>query len=158
VLNITFRFAKWVALLTLLHGGSVLPAAKFVPADFLDRLRRDRITRAGVVPTMMRALILDHPGETLAAAGQLRTVMIGGESLGKGLGDTLRELYAPADLVDIYGLTETSTCDFFLMPEDAARYPGCIGRPSPGVEYRIRADEGAPVGELCIRSQDLMTG
>jgi long-chain acyl-CoA synthetase len=158
VLNITFSFGLWVALLTLLHGGCVLPAEKFVPASFLARLHGDAITRVGVVPTMMRALVLDHPAAALARPNALRTVMIGGESLGKTLGEQLRALFAPADLIDIYGLTETSTCDFFLMPQDAARYAGCIGRPSPGVEYRIRADDGGAVGELLIRSPFLMNG
>jgi len=165
VLNITFSFGIWVALLTLLHGGCVVPVERLAPRAFLDRLREDAITRVGVVPTLMRAMILDQTpealaaaGRALAAAGRLRTVMIGGESLGKGLGETLRALIAPADLIDIYGLTETSTCDFFLMPEDAGRYAGCIGRPSPGVEYRIRAEEGDAVGELCIRSPFLMNG
>ncbi len=170
VLNITFSFGIWVALLTLLYGGRLLPVEKFVPEAFLEQLRAEAITRVAVVPTMMRALILDQPakalaqaGHALAAARSLRTMMIGGESLGKGLGDTLRELIAPADLVDIYGLTETSTSDFFLMPRDAARYAGCIGRPSPGVRFRIRGDDGGPVaqgalGELCISSPFLMNG
>lgn len=163
VLNITFSFGIWVALLTLLHGGRLTPVEKFVPETFLEHLRAEAITRVAVVPTMMRALILDHPDAVLAKPSVLRTVMIGGESLGKGLGDTLRELVAPADLIDIYGLTETSTSDFFLMPEDATRYAGCIGRPSPGVDFRIRGDDGEPVaqgavGELCIASPYLMNG
>lgn len=163
VLNITFSFGIWVALLTLLHGGRLTPVEKFVPEAFLEQLRAEAITRVAVVPTMMRALILDHPDAVLAKPSVLRTVMIGGESLGKGLGDALRELVAPADLIDIYGLTETSTSDFFLMPEDATRYAGCIGRPSPGVDFRIRGDDGEPVaqgavGELCIASPYLMNG
>ena len=81
-------------------------------------------------------------------------MLIGGETLGKGLGETLRELFAPADLIDIYGLTETSTCDFFLMPADVPRYAGCIGRASPGVRYRIVGDDG----ELHISSPYLMNG
>ncbi|MFZ1910407.1 MAG: fatty acid--CoA ligase family protein, partial [Burkholderiales bacterium] len=170
VLNVTFSFGIWVALLTLLHGGRVLPSEKFVPETFLEQLRAEAITRVGVVPTMMRALILDRSAAALAQArgvlakaGSLKSVMIGGESLGKGLGDTLRALYAPAELIDIYGLTETSTCDFFLMPRDAQRYAGCIGRPSPGVRFCVRADDGAAtaqgaVGELCIASPYLMNG
>jgi len=162
VLNITFSFGIWVALLTLLHGGRLLPVEKFVPAAFLDTLAREAITRVGVVPTMMRALVLERPEQRLGRSA-LRTVMIGGESLGKGLGETLRALFAPAELVDIYGLTETSTCDFFLVPRDAARYAGSIGRPSPGVRYRIRGEDGADVapgavGELCIASPYLMNG
>ena len=163
VLNITFSFGIWVALLTLLHGGRLQPVEKFVPARFLAQLHAEAITRVAVVPTMMRALILDHPAARLAKPNALRTVMIGGESLGQGLGETLRALFAPADLVDIYGLTETSTSDFFLIPEDAERYAGCIGRPAPHVRYRIRDDAGkavAPgeVGELCISSPFLMNG
>jgi acyl-CoA synthetase (AMP-forming)/AMP-acid ligase II len=104
---------------------------------------------------MMRSLILDVPAAQLQCnATRLRQVLIGGETLGKGLGETLRALFAPADLIDIYGLTETSTCDFFLMPADAARYAGCIGRPSPGVRYRIAGDDG----ELHISSPYLMSG
>jgi long-chain acyl-CoA synthetase len=66
VLNITFSFGIWVALLTLAHGGCVLPAERFVPGTFLRRLKRDAITRVAVVPTMMRALVLDHPDATLS--------------------------------------------------------------------------------------------
>jgi long-chain acyl-CoA synthetase len=163
VLNVTFSFGIWVALLTLLHGGRLSPREKFVPEDFFERLRAEAITRVAVVPTMMRALILDRPDLAPVGSSALRTVMIGGEALGKGLGDTLRELVAPADLIDIYGLTETSTCDFFLMPADLPRYAGCIGRPAPGVRYRLRGDDGADVapgevGELCIASPFLMNG
>ncbi len=154
VLNITFSFGIWVALLTLLHGGTLLPRERFSAAAFLDDLRENAITRVAVVPTMMRSLILDVPAAKLDFGGRdLRQVLIGGETLGKTLGETLRALFAPADLIDIYGLTETSTCDFFLMPADAERYAGCIGRPSPGVRYRIAED-----GELWIASPYLMSG
>jgi long-chain acyl-CoA synthetase len=154
VLNITFSFGIWVALLTLLHGGHLVMREKFSAPAFLSELAEQNITRVAVVPTMMRSLILDLPPERLQCrAAELRHVLIGGETLGKGLGETLRALFAPAELIDIYGLTETSTCDFFLMPADAARYAGCIGRPSPGVRYRIAED-----GELRISSPFLMNG
>jgi long-chain acyl-CoA synthetase len=123
VLNITFSFGIWVALLTLLHGGCLLAREKFAAGAFLGDLRESGATQVAVVPTMMRSLILDVPQSQLrCAAPALRQVLIGGETLGKGLGETLRELFSPADLIDIYGLTETSTCDFFLMP---SRFEPC---------------------------------
>lgn len=170
VLNITFSFGIWVALLTLLHGGCVLARERFAAARFLPDLEESRATRVAVVPTMMRSLILDVAlsqleahGRRLAAAGALRGVLIGGEMLGAGLGATVRAIFRPAELIDIYGLTETSTCDFFLMPADAERYAGCIGRPSPGVRYRIVGEsaEALPpgeMGELQISSPFLMSG
>jgi long-chain acyl-CoA synthetase len=170
VLNITFSFGIWVALLTLLHGGHLVFREKFSSSAFLRDLETENATRVAVVPTMMRSLILDVPqhrleseARALAAGGALRQVLIGGETLGKGLGETLRGLFSPAVLIDIYGLTETSTCDFFLMPEDAERYTGCIGRPAPQVRYRIVAEDGRPaapgeIGELHIASPFLMSG
>jgi long-chain acyl-CoA synthetase len=170
VLNITFSFGIWVALLTLLHGGCVLPREKFAAAGFLKDLEDLRATRVAVVPTMMRSLILDVPATELeahacrlAAAGALEKVLIGGETLGAGLGATLRALFRPAELIDIYGLTETSTCDFFLMAHEAERYAGCIGRPSPGVRFRILDSDGnavpqGDIGELNISSRFLMSG
>ncbi len=148
MLNITFSFGIWVALLTLLHGGRLLMRERFSAGTFLEELAEEKVTRVAVVPTMMRSLILDLPPQRLQAAGRalaergaLRHVLIGGETLGQGLGETLRRIFAPAELVDIYGLTETSTCDLFL------------GRPSPGVRYRIAED-----GELWISSPFLMNG
>ena len=155
VLNITFSFGIWVALLTLLHGGCLLPRERFSACGFLKDLRDLHATQVAVVPTMMRSLILDvPPAELRCEAPALRQVLIGGETLGKGLGETLRALFAPAPLIDIYGLTETSTCDFFLMPADLPRYAGCVGRASPGVRYRIEGDDG----ELAISSPYLMSG
>jgi long-chain acyl-CoA synthetase len=153
VLNITFSFGIWVALLTLLHGGFLVTRERFAAASFLRELEQEKITRVAVVPTMMRSLILDV-ADLRFEGRALRQVLIGGETLGKGLGETLRALFAPAPLIDIYGLTETSTCDFFLMPTDVPRYAGCIGRPSPGVRFRIVGDDG----ELQIASPYLMSG
>src|SRR6185503_4894905 len=65
VLNITFSFGIWVALLTLLHGGILIPRERFAAAAFLGELVKESITRVAVVPTMMRSLILDVPAEEL---------------------------------------------------------------------------------------------
>jgi long-chain acyl-CoA synthetase len=164
VLNITFSFGIWVALLTLLHGGCLLPREKFAAGGFLKDLEDSGATQVAVVPTMMRSLILDVPQSQLrCTAPALRQVLIGGETLGKALGETLRALFAPAPLIDIYGLTETSTCDFFLLAHEAERYAGSIGRPSPGVRFRILDGDGKAVpqgeiGELNISSPFLMIG
>lgn len=167
VLNINFSFGLWVSLLTLLRGGTLVMQSKFEPAAFLQALVDRRITRVGMVPTMMRVLF-SHPGheaaiDGIAAAGHLRQILIGGELLGPSLAQTIRQRFASSDLIDIYGLTETATCDFFSFPADYARFPGCIGRPSPQVQFRIVRGDGQAVtagetGELQIRSPYLMRG
>lgn len=157
VLNITFSFGLWVSLLTLLKGGTLVMHGRFEPQAFLDTLLSERIGRVGMVPTMMRALFADARHDAaiarVDAAGALRQIWMGGESLGVSLGRRIRERFAATALVDIYGLTETATCDFFAFPADYARHPGCIGRPAPQVQYRIAED-----GELQLRSPYLMRG
>lgn len=167
VLNITFSFGLWVSLLTLLRGGTLVMQSRFEPEGFLQVLHDQRITRVGMVPTMMRVLFSDARHQASIARvsdkAELRQVLIGGESLGISLATTIRQRFGNTALVDIYGLTETATCDFFAFPVDFARHPGCIGRPSPMVQYRIvdasgRAVQEGAVGELQIRSPYLMRG
>ena len=166
-LNITFSFGLWVSLLTLLRGGTLVMQSKFEPDTFLDALVAERITRVGMVPTMMRVLFSDARHQVVidrvTQQGSLRQILIGGESLGRSLAATIRKSFAKTDLIDIYGLTETATCDFFAFPVDYARFPGSIGRPSPNVRFRIVDAEGQPVdagtvGELQLRSPYLMQG
>lgn len=167
VLNLSFGFGLWLALLTLLRGGTLVMAPKFAPADFVQTLASQRITQVGLVPTMMRVLLSDPalaPAVTqVAAQGDLRQILIGGELLGLSLAKTLRQTFARSALIDIYGLTETSTCDFFAFAADAAQRPGCIGRPSPQVQHRIADAQGIPVApgvvaELQLRSPCMMAG
>lgn len=157
VLNINFSFGLWVSLLTLLKGGTLVMRSRFEPESFLQALVEQRITRVGMVPTMMRVLFSDAQRDAAIVrvdhAAHLRQIWIGGEALGPSLGRAIRDRFSATDLVDIYGLTETATCDFFAFPADYARQPGCIGRPSPEVEYRIAED-----GELQLRSPYLMQG
>ena len=157
VLNINFSFGLWVSLLTLLNGGTLVMRSRFEPASFLQALVEHRITRVGMVPTMMRVLFSDAQRNAAIVrvndAAHLRQIWIGGEALGPSLGRIIRDRFSATDLVDIYGLTETATCDFFAFPADYAKQPGCIGRPSPEVQYRIAED-----GELQLRSPYLMQG
>ena len=167
VLNITFSFGLWISLLTLMRGGTLVMQAKFEADTFLKTLVAEKITRVGMVPTMMRVLFSDTRHEEaihrVTQQNNLRQILIGGESLGRSLADTIRKSFANTDLIDIYGLTETATCDFFAFPADYAKFPGSIGRPSPNVRFRIVNSEGqnvdaGTVGELQIRSPYLMQG
>ena len=111
------------------------------------------------LPTRSSAAAIDR----VAQLAQLRQILIGGEALGLSLGALIRARFAGCELIDIYGLTETSTCDFFAFPADAAAAPGSIGRPAPQVQYRIvdaqgREIDGPQAGELQLRSPTLMAG
>jgi long-chain acyl-CoA synthetase len=126
--------------------------ATFDPAAVLADLTRRPITRIAVVPTMLRALLpLVESDRARPFAG---TVMAGGEPLPSALGRRIRAAWPDVRLWDIYGLTETGTCDFFLPADEYDDGAGSIGRPGPGIDYRL----SEPDGELQIRTPTAMLG
>lgn len=170
VLQITFSFGIWVSLLCLTRGGTLYVHEKYDPARMLAALDEDAITTVALVPTMLRALLAQRDSPQIRqrmaavnAAKHLRQLLTGGESLGAALHQAVLQLLPGPALYDIYGLTETATSDFFLTPEDQSEYLGCIGRPTPGVRFRIADEQGRPVpdgkpGELQILTRTIMNG
>ena len=165
VLQITFIFGMWVMLLTLLKGGTACLHARFEAAAILAALKEQRISDAAFVPTMLRRFLsLDETvAGPLLTGGTLQRILTGGEPFGRELGAHLAQLMPEVQVVDIYGLTETCSSDFFLRAGERAELAGTIGRPGPGVEFRIADEEGrelsvAAPGELQIRSPFVMNG
>ena len=154
VLQLSFIFAQWVAMLTLLKGGTVVFHEKFDAECFLEALQGG-ITRVAMVPTMMRALRQLRPQDGAnGAASFAGAIMSGGEVLDAPLRRWLRDRWPDARIWDIYGLTETATTDFIVGPEDGEAAAGTIGQPGLGIDYRI----AEPDGELQIRSPYAMRG
>ena len=147
VLQLTFSFGQWVSLLTLSHGGVLHMQSRFAPDAVVAALSRERIHRAPFVPTMLRAMA------PLADPAWAGTMMAGGEVLPAPVALQVRDAWPRARLWDIFGLTETGTCDFFAGPGEWPEAAGSIGRAGPGIEARIAAD-----GELLIRTPYGMLG
>ena len=152
LLQLTFSFGQWVSLLTLHHGGTLVLHERFEVERALAALAEERIERLGIVPTMMRALLPLLAGSGISRDGIPRLFMAGGETMAAGLSRAWRAALPEAALADIYGLTETSTCDFFLPSADQDRFPGTIGTPMPQVDYTLFE------GELAIRTPFVMAG
>jgi len=116
----------------------------------------DATVMAGV-PSMFRTL-LSYPE---VAAPKLRAMLSGGEVLAPALAHAMAR-FSPAAIHDLYGLTETGSCDFHLGPADQPQGFGTIGHPTERVMFRIASD-GAEVaagvtGELQIRTPFGMLG
>lgn len=166
ILQMTFSFGIWVSLLTLMQGGRLNMRGRFDRGGLLATLREARISTAAMVPSMIRTLLAGAPAaaEDLREAGaSLRTLIVGGETLGLALYRRVRELWPDAALYDVYGTTETATSDFILRPEDQPGLAGTLGVVTEGVDYRVVDERGldvAPgeIGELLLRSRFVMSG
>jgi long-chain acyl-CoA synthetase len=114
---------------------------------------REGATVLGCVPTMLRMLMAEE-----LAAPKLRMILTGGEPLGAALARTIRAKLPNAAMFDLFGLTETGSCDFCLAPSDQPQGLGSIGRPTADVAFRIAENDGASGGELQIKTPYGMLG
>jgi acyl-CoA synthetase (AMP-forming)/AMP-acid ligase II len=144
-LQLTFVFGLWVALLALTKGARLLLLPKADRATLAQALAGSSVLAA--VPSMLRTLPFDA-----APPPKLRLILTGGEVLASKLAGSLRR-FTPAAIYDLYGLTETGSCDFCLGPADQPQGFGSIGRATDGVTFRI-----AETGELQIRTPFGMLG
>jgi len=139
-LQLTFIFGIWVTLLGLLSASKVILIPKFTAEVSIRYLASATILSA--VPTMLRAILAREPVD----APQLRKILSGGEPLSPSLAVLLREQLVSAGIYDLFGLTETGSCDFCLSPSEQPQGLGTIGRPTDGVEYRIQPVASAVAG------------
>jgi len=154
------------ALTNVYAGRRMVYLPDFSPQSWLELVRREAITNAMVVPTML-ARIVDHLAGAPAATPSLRTLAYGGARMPSAVLEAALAAFPDVDFVNAYGLTETSSTIAVLGPEDHRRAfasddplirarLSSIGRFVPGIEAQIRDDAGRVVapgefGELWVR-------
>ncbi len=136
------------ALSTAYIGRRVVQLEGFDPKRWVAAVRDENITNAMVVPTMLNRIldVIEDDGEGLPS---LRSLAYGGGPMPLAVIERAIELLPHVDLVNAYGLTETSSTISVLGPDDhrVAFYSddpawrarlGSVGQPLPGVEVEIR--------------------
>jgi long-chain acyl-CoA synthetase len=153
-LQLTFIFGIWVSLLSLRSGSRLLLTPKLTPAGGA----LDDVTVLAAVPTLLRTLCAAPSFK----ASRLRAVLTGGEPFGPALAEKVARCFPAARILDLFGLTETGSCDFCATSDDSASAKGTIGRPTEGVAFRIAAPPDLALsggaGELQIRTPARMLG
>jgi len=142
----------------------ILPDAVVAdPAALLATLHAQRISRIGLVPTLLQQL-LDHGGVLAHELRQLRLWSVGGEALTPDLLARSRAALPQAVLLNQYGATEVNDAvvyDTCAQPLGAERVP--LGRPLPHMRaYVLDAQlQLLPIGvagELYLASVGLARG
>jgi long-chain acyl-CoA synthetase len=152
-LQLTFIFGIWVSLLALQSGSRLVLTPRL--AQNPEPLRE--ATMLAAVPTLLRTLTAAPALE----APRLRSVLTGGEPFAPALAEKVAQRFPAARIVDLFGLTETGSCDFAADFASGAPVAGTIGRPTEGVTYRIAATSPplpGGAGELQIDTPARMLG
>ena len=157
-LQLNFIFGLWVSLLAIECGAEVVLVQKF-SAEVAAKCLEDGATVFGAVPTMLRTLLSGQPPR----AARLRMILAGGEVMTPVLNETISRVWPRAGIYDLYGSTETGSCDFCLAPSEQIAGRGSIGQPTRDVNFRIKKGDGqlaqeGEAGELEIKSPYGMLG
>jgi acyl-CoA synthetase (AMP-forming)/AMP-acid ligase II len=158
------------ALSNLYAGRKMVYLSQFDAGEWVRLVGTENVTSATVVPTMLDRIVgvLDSTG---AALPSLRTLAYGGSKVALPLVRKALSLLPDVGFVNAYGLTETSSTIAVLTPEDhraaldsagdgALRRLASVGRPVPGIELQIRAEDGSVLGpgeagELYVRGEQV---
>ncbi|MGP3959307.1 class I adenylate-forming enzyme family protein [Nonomuraea sp. 3N208] len=131
----------------------------FDPKAFLQLAAEQRVQYGTVVPAMLQMLLAEplesHP------LPDLSYLTCGAAPLGKDLLEEFERRMPGVQILEGYGLTETSAVTTFNPP--GRRRTGSVGLPLPGYTITIRDGEGEPmeigdVGEICVSGESLMLG
>lgn len=151
-------------------GRRIVYLDSFTPESWVSVARRERITHAMVVPTML-GRILDVLRREDEALPHLRHLSYGGGRMPTPVVEEAMELLPHVGFVNAYGLTETSSTITVLTPEDhttsfhssdprVRRRLASVGRPVPGVTVTIRGPSGEELGagaegEVWVRGEQV---
>ncbi|MGD6749626.1 class I adenylate-forming enzyme family protein [Streptomyces sp. BH105] len=143
----------------LYTGRRIVYLPAFSAADWLATVRREKVTHAMLVPTMLARVVEEIAAGADAAVPSLRSLAYGGARAPRTVVEKALRAFPDTDFVNAYGLTETSSSIAVLGPDDhraalAANDPELrdrltsVGRPLPGVEIELRTVEGelSPLG------------
>jgi acyl-CoA synthetase (AMP-forming)/AMP-acid ligase II len=163
-----FHIAGVTAMLSSTYTGRrVVPLPRFTPEEWIATARRESVTHAFVVPTMLARIVKVMEADPQARVPSLRNLVYGGARVNLPVLEKALELFPETDFVNAYGLTETSSTVALLGPDDhrMAMYSddpvwtarlSSVGQPVPGIEIRIADADGADLGidtpgEILIR-------
>ncbi|MCB1016095.1 MAG: long-chain fatty acid--CoA ligase [Acidimicrobiales bacterium] len=165
-----YHIAGIANLLSNLYAGRrIVYLTQFDARGWVDAVRREQVTNAMVVPTML-SRICDIVEADRKGLPTLRSLSYGGARTPSTVLQRVMEVLPNVDLVNAYGLTETSSTIAVLGPDDhrAARDgdPVAVGRLAsvgqvlPTVEVQVRGAGGEALGpgepgEIWVRGEQV---
>jgi long-chain acyl-CoA synthetase len=126
-------------------GGTLLIMEKFEAAEALALIERERITVAGLPPTVIRMMLPSLRSKPESCAS-LRRVIVSTEAFPAHLMREVAQLLPRTEFCAVYGMSEAAVTSASLTEQ--LERPGTVGRPLPGVEVSIE------MGELLVRGRD----
>lgn len=159
-----FGYCNTAQFLSYLYVGAkfVIMPSLFHPTIFFNIVETKRITNFTAVPTMLH-MILKFGGTKDYDYSSMRFICFGGGFISFELLQKIISRFPEIDFIQTYGQTECSPRVTALLPPYTISKMGSVGRPIPGVDIKVKADNGIEydrdaVGEIIVRGNNIMQG
>ncbi len=159
-----FGYCNTAQFLTHLYlsASMVILDSVFLPKQFFQIVEKEKITSFTGVPSML-LMLLDYRYSEKYDFSSLRYACFGGGKMPVEKLKQLIEKYPSVGFVQTYGQTECSPRVTALLPKDALRKVGSVGKPIPYVNVQIfdENDNLLPhkeVGEIVVKGKNIMKG
>jgi long-chain acyl-CoA synthetase len=167
-----YHIAGMAAITSSVYSGRrIVQLPNFSAEAWIELARKEKVTNAFVVPTMLARIIDELCDAASAELPHLRALSYGGGKMPLSVIERAMALFPDTSFTNAYGLTETSSTIAILGPEEHRAAAGSndskirqrlvsVGKPLPSVEVSIRDDEGKPLGrgergEICVRGEQV---
>ena len=171
-----YHVAGIQAMLAAVYGGRTLVLMRqFEKKEWMETVQRERVTRAMLVPTMLKWVIED-PDFSNYDLTSLRVITYGAAPMPFEVIKKAIQEMPWARFINAFGQTETASTITALGPEDhiiegtdeerekkLKRLASSIGRPLPDVKVKVVDEAGnslplLEVGEILAKGPRIMTG
>ena len=157
-----YHIAGMAGIVSAVYSGRrVVQMPSFTAPSWIDTARRENVSHAMVVPTMLARIVEELEGEKDAGMPNLRNLAYGGGKMPQSVIEKAMDLFPETSFTNAYGLTETSSTISLLGPDDhrdamssddldIRRRIVSVGQPLPTIEVSIRdvdTEEALPAGE-----------
>lgn len=165
--SVAFDFSVWEMYGALLYGGKLVLVPEDIaknPKQFLDLLRKEKVTVLNQTPTFFYNL-LDQELKEKDSELKVRYIIFGGEALKPNLIKSWKDKYNFTKLINMYGITETTVHVTFkeLNDNDLLSDKSNIGVPIPTLKTYILDEKlrMLPIGvegEICVAGDGVCRG
>jgi len=161
-----FDFSVWEMYGALLFGGELVVVPEETTKDveqFAELLQRSQVTVLNLTPSVFK--ILQEQIIKAEINNRIRFLIFGGEALYPEFLTNWRKKFESCQLVNMYGITETSVVITYkeITDEDIRENTCNIGKPLPTLKAHVFGIDGQPVpegipGELYVSGHGLGRG
>ena len=132
----------------------------FTAATFIEAIEKYRCSVLNTIPSMIAMMLQETERVHQLDTSAVELVRLGSAPVTQALIDQTRATFPKADVVNVYGATETGGVVFGAHPRGLPRPSLSVGYPHPDVEVRIAGADclDSDAGVLQVRCPALMNG